>query len=191
MTPVPSFDHVLDQALAAQRNDDVRIFYEYFEVLKGKVRAKATSKVKAAVGESAVVQSALFSLFEDVRHAGLPLDDRDHLGRPALWPLLLRHIERHCDKWNKYYRVRNERGFGGSDSQAGFDPADPRGDALTEGDVRGVCDELAARMTAQESAVFGSWVAGHTLEESAAAVGCSEAKVSYLRKRIRDYLTGR
>jgi DNA-directed RNA polymerase specialized sigma24 family protein len=189
MISVPPFDTVLDQALAGQQNDDVRIFYEYFDALKGKVRAKATKKVKAAVGESAVVQSAIFSLFEDIRIAGIPMNERDDAGRPMLWPLLLRYLERHCDKWNKYYKIRAEQGFGGTESQAGFDPVDPQGDVLSEASVVAICESLAASMTAQEVAVFESWVDGHTLEQSAAEVGCSEAKVSYLRKRIRDSLT--
>ena len=184
----PTFDQVLDSAIHGERSDDVQAFYEYFEALKSKVKAKATARVKSALGESAIVQSAIFSMFEDVRELGIPMDDRDELGRPMLWPLLLRYLERHCDKWNKYYNRRKEQSLGTIGGDRDFDPADSGADAFDEGQIERVCETLTGKLTAEEREIFQLWVAGQSLEQTSQALSCSEAKVSYLRKRIRDLL---
>ena len=135
MSPVPAFDDVLRQALAGLNNDDVRIFYQYFEELRCYARACLSKKAKVMPGSSAVAQSALLSMFADLAVQQIPLSDVDDDGRPALWPLLLRYIERHCDKWNKCYLAKKRRagevslhaaaeGAGGLDR--GIDPADRR-----------------------------------------------------------------
>lgn len=191
-TNTPPFDAVLNQALEGLDNDDVRLFYDYFEVLKAKVGSQLANKVKVGVGESAVLQSALLSMFEDIGNLNIPLGECDDTGRPMHWPLLLSYIERHCDKWNKYYQTKKRGGkvvsFSGSNDAQGIDPADPKGIFVDEAQVNEACDQLFRHLSAQERTVFEHWVEGKSLAESAEKLDCSEAKVSYVRKRIRDLL---
>lgn len=193
-TETPPLDSVIDQALHNVDNDDVRIFYDYFETLKAKVRPRLIQKVKVGVGESAVLQSALVSMFQDVGHAKLPLGDRDADGQPMFWPLLLGYLERHCDKWNKYYQTKKrgagEVRLGGTESHAGLDPADTHGELIDETQVLAACEKLESVLNDEERTVFDLWVEEKTLADTAKAVGCSEAKVSYLRKRIKGLLEG-
>lgn len=188
----PPLDSVIDLALHRVDNEDVRIFYDYFETLKAKVRPRLIQKVKVGVGESAVLQSALVSMFQDVGHARLPLGDRDADGQPMFWPLLLGYLERHCDKWNKYYQTKKRGGvelhYAGTDSRGGLDPADPHGELIDEAKVISACEKLEELLNDEERKVFDMWVEEKTLDETAQALGCSEAKVSYLRKKIRGHL---
>ena len=130
----PPLDSVIEQVLHRVDNDDVRIFYEYFETLKARRWPRLIQKVKVGVGEWAVLQSALVSMFQDVGHARLPLGDCDADLQPMFWPLLLGYLEGHCDKWNKYYQTKKRGGmelhFAGTDSSAGLDPADPHGELI-------------------------------------------------------------
>jgi hypothetical protein len=119
----PSLDKVLEQVLSGVENDDVLVFYQYFDQLRSRVRSKLIAKARASVGESAVLHSALLSMFVDVSSLKIPLNELDSDGRPMLWPLLLKYIERHCNKWNSYYRakkIKQEFPIGpGTDSMAG------------------------------------------------------------------------
>lgn len=185
----PTLDDVLDQALSGIENEDVEVFYQYFDQLRSRVRSKLIVKARTAVGESAILHSALLSMFADVRALRIPLTDVDGDGRPMLWPLLLKYIERHCNKWNSYYRaakVKQEFPIGpSSDSSFGYDPA-ARDAGLDEEEILGLCEQLNSKMTKDEQAVFEDWIQGKTIEESAKRIDCSESKISYLRKRVRD-----
>lgn len=186
---LPSLDVVLEQALSGVNNDDVEVFYQYFDQLRNRVRSKLIVKARTAVGESAILHSALLSMFVDVKTLRIPLTELDSDGRPMLWPLLLKYIERHCNKWNSYYRatkVKQEFPIGpGTDSVAGYDPA-AREAGIDEEEVLDICERLNANLAEDERAAFEDWVQGKTIEESAKRIGCSESKISYLRKRVRD-----
>jgi hypothetical protein len=110
MADTPALEDVLRNALSGLDDDDVRIFYRYFEELKRLARSLLRRKARAFPGESAVAQSALLSLLADASFHQIPLTDVDEEGYPALWPLLLKYIERHCNKWNKYYRAKKRQG---------------------------------------------------------------------------------
>jgi len=109
-----------------------------------------------------------------------------------LWPLLLRYIERHCDKWNKRYqtkkwgacevrseveRVRTPAGVPGS-------PPTRMGRGTARTDLQRLLDSLSP----EEVVVFECWKDQQSLAATALKLGCCEAKVSYLRKAIRERL---
>jgi hypothetical protein len=195
----PPFDDVLKQAVRRVDNEDVRIFYDYFHELKQHARQCLIQKARSHPGASAVVQSALLSMFCDLAVQDIPLSDVDDYGYPMLWPLLLRYLERHCDKWNKYYQLKKRRGvevpIGVADEHGkrGIDPEDYRAGDKEESHVIRRCQELYTRFTDEEHEVFDLWLAGKTLDETAALLKakgrrCGTAKVSYVRKRIRAKL---
>lgn len=191
----PPFDDVLRMAQRREEGEAVRVLYHYFERLKRAVGRQLAGKAKAKVDVSGVVQSALFSLVQDARFAGVPLSDVDADGQPMLWPLLLRYLERHCDKWNKFWTAKKRAGGevpvgpASDDGPAGADPADPRDTDWDDDRLEAACQALEQSLTTEEAGVFQDMVAQKTLDESARRAGCSQAKVSYLRKRIRDLLT--
>ncbi|MCI0407976.1 MAG: hypothetical protein L0191_05320, partial [Acidobacteria bacterium] len=84
MTGIPAFDDVLRQALSGIDNDDVRVFYTYFEELKEHVRRHLRGKARFMPGSSAVAQSALLSMFCDLALQQIPLSDVDEHGYPML-----------------------------------------------------------------------------------------------------------
>ncbi len=183
MTDPPPLDDVLRRAFARVDDDDVRLFYAYFDELKRHARAALGRRARTFPGDSHVAQSALFSLFADAAAGGLPLGDVDADGYPMLWPLLLRYIERHGEKWKKYYRAKkrkaDEVGLG-----VGIDPADHRaGDDLGE-----ALEELHRRLTPRQQRIAALSADGRTLEQIAAEVGCSESLVSLEKKKIRAAL---
>jgi DNA-directed RNA polymerase specialized sigma24 family protein len=189
----PAIDQVLQEALRGLDNEDVRIFYDYFDELKRHARRYLGRKVRTNPGESAVVQSALLSLFCDLSVQDIPLSDVDEHGYPMLWPLLLRYLERHCDKWNKYWQARKRRGVEVPRRAGDLDPPDPGTPDAEESHVIRRCQELYARLTDEEREVFDLWLDGRTLDETAAILQgrgrcCGTSKVSYVRKRIRQKL---
>ncbi len=109
-----------------------------------------------------------------------------------LWPLLLKYIERHCEKWKKYYRAKKRRGpevplASGDPDRAGVDPADHRG-SDDESAVGAALAELYERLTPRQRRVADLSAQGRTLEEIAAELGCSESLVSLEKKAIRRSL---
>jgi hypothetical protein len=66
MTGTPAFDDVLRKARSGLGNDDVRIFYDYFEELQRHTRRHLGRKAQVMPGETAVAHSALLSLFCDL-----------------------------------------------------------------------------------------------------------------------------
>lgn len=193
MADVPAIDDMLRDAFARVNNDDVQLFYAYFEELKGHVRRYLSGKARLFPGESQVAQSALFSMFCDLSMLQVPLQDVDEYGYPMLWPLLLKYIERHCDKWKKYYQTQKRRGTevpigsAGGD-RPGFDPADHRGPVDDEAAVGALLTELYARLTSRQRQVADFSAQGKTLEEIAAELRCSESLVSLEKKAIRKVL---
>lgn len=194
MADTPTLDDALRQALAGVRNDDVDTFYAYFEELKGHVRRYLGRKAKLVTGETAVAQSALWSMFCDVAVQRVPLDEVDDLGYPMLWPLLLKYIERHCDKWNKFFQAKKRRGgetsfsaVGPAGESVGLDPADHRsGDDSAQFDE--LCRSLEAKLTPEEQQVFAARLQDRTLAEIAVQIGRSEGTVVNRLKRIRTLL---
>jgi DNA-binding CsgD family transcriptional regulator len=188
----PPVEEMLRRALA-DVDDDVRLFFAYFEELKDHVRKYLGRKARQSPGESAVAQSALLSLFCDVALQGIPLSDVDEFGYPALWPLLLKYIERHCNKWNKYYRAKKRRGLevslaAGDSSRLGIDPPDHREQADEEAAVGAALETLYARLTPRQQSVADLTATGHTLEAIARQLDCSESLVSLEKKTIRRLL---
>src|SRR5881392_852383 len=110
MSDPPPFDETLRHALARLDDDDVRIFYDYFDELKAQVRKYLGSKAKTMPGTSGIAQSALLSMFCDLAIHKVPLSDVDEYGYPMLWPMLLKYVERHCNKWKAYYRASKRKG---------------------------------------------------------------------------------
>jgi RNA polymerase sigma factor (sigma-70 family) len=193
MADVPAIDDVLRSAFAHVDDDDVRLFYEYFEELKGHVRRYLSGKARLCPGESQVAQSALFSMFCDLSVQQVPLQDVDEHGYPMLWPLLLKYIERHCDKWKKYYRAQKRRGTEvslapASADRVGFDPPDHRASADDQEAVGAALTELYAKLTPRQRQVADLSAQGRTLEQIAAELGCSESLVSLEKKAIRKML---
>jgi hypothetical protein len=193
MAETPTFDEALRQALAGLDNEGVRVFYDYFEDLKRAARRHLGAQARAMPGESAVAQSALLSLFCDVAVQQVPLADVDEHGCPMLWPLLLKYLERHCDKWNKYFLAKKRKGAvaslgAGAAEGPGLDPPDRRAPADDETKFLAAFEELSARLTAEERAVLEGRLRDETLEQIAARIGRSEATVSNRLGRIRAVL---
>ena len=196
MADPPTFDDVLRQALAGLDNEDVRIFYDYFEDLKRRVRAHLGRPAAVVPGPSAVAQSALLSMFCDLAIQQIPLGDVDEYGCPMLWPLLLKYLERHCDKWNKYYLALKrkatvlslEAGRADVEGAPGIDPPDHRAPAEAEAAYIAACEALAARLSAEEQAVLEGRLKDETLEEIAQRIGRCESTVSNRLNHIRAVL---
>jgi hypothetical protein len=190
---VPTLDVMLRQAFARVNDEDVRLFYAYFEELKRHVRGYLTGKARFYPGESHVAHSALFSLFSDLAVQDIPLQDVDEYGYPMLWPLLLKYIERHCEKWKKYYRAKKRRGAevplaGAAADRAGIDPPDYRAPAGDEESVGAALAALYERLTPRQRQVADLSAQGRTLQEIAAELGCSQSLVSLEKKAIRTLL---
>jgi hypothetical protein len=193
MADTPALDHVLRNALSGLDNEDVRLFYSYFEELKGLARSLLRRKARAFPGESAVAHSALLSLLADVTFHQIPLTDVDEEGYPALWPLLLKYIERHCNKWNKYYRAKKRQGKEVAlgthgESQPAVDPADAGPSPAEEAEFAEAWEVLEQRLAPRQYQVATLAAQGRTLEEIARALGCSETTVSNDKKAIRSVL---
>jgi DNA-directed RNA polymerase specialized sigma24 family protein len=193
MAEAPTIDAMLRQAFAQVSGEDVRLFYAYFDELKRHVRRYLTGKARFFPGESHVAQSALFSLFCDLSVQQVPLQDVDEHGYPMLWPLLLKYIERHCEKWKKYYRAQKRRGVevpltSGEPGRAGIDPADYRAPADDEEAVGATLAALYERLTPRQRRVADLSAQGRTLEEIAAELRCSQSLVSLEKKAIRVLL---
>ena len=196
MADPPTFDDVLRQALAGLDNEDVRIFYDYFEDLKRRVRAHLGRPAAVVPGPSAVAQSALLSMFCDLAIQQIPLDDVDEYGCPMLWPLLLKYLERHCDKWNKYYLAlkRNatvlplEPRRAGDEGAPGIDPPDRRAPADAETAWADAVAKLVAQLTKEEQQVLEGRLKDETLEQIALRIGRCESTVSNRLSHIRVVL---
>lgn len=193
MTEPPSLDAMLRSVLQKVDDEDVHLFYGYFDELKGHVNRYLSGKARVFPGASAVAQSALFSLFCDLTLQQVPLSDVDEYGYPMLWPLLLKYIERHCDKWKKYYRAKKRQG-----TELSFSSRDPDGPALDPSDYRAAADEeeavgaalvaLYEKLAPRQRRVADLSAQGRTLEEIATELGCSESLVSLEKKAIRRLL---
>jgi DNA-directed RNA polymerase specialized sigma24 family protein len=187
MADPPTFDHVLTQALAGVNNEDVRIFYDYFEDLKRRVRGHLGRRAAVAPGPSAVAQSALLSMICDLAIQQIPLGDVDEYGCPMLWPLLLKYLDRHCDKWNKYYLALKRKATVQS-LEAGIDPPDPRAPPEAEAAFIAACEALADRLSVEDRAVLEGRLKDETLEEIAQRIGRCESTVSNRLNHIRAVL---
>jgi RNA polymerase sigma factor (sigma-70 family) len=189
----PPFDRVLSQALVGLRDDDVTLFYDYFDELKRHVRRHLHRRARGQPGESAVAHSALVSLFCDVNVQSIPLNDVDEFGYPMLWPLLLKYVERHCEKWNGYYRARKRAGTvvslggGPSPTEGGVDPADYR-DPEDGERFDTLLEQFYGRLSGQERQICELRMHDKTLNQIAQEVGCSEATVSARLRKIRNVL---
>lgn len=193
MDDTPSLDAMLRQSFARVDGDDLRLFYAYFDELKQHVRRYLSGKARLCPGESHVAQSALFSLFCDVAVKDIPLQDVDEYGYPMLWPLLLKYVERHCEKWQKYYRAKKRAGtevrFAGADpDRPGLDPADYRSQVDDEATVGQALTELYQKLSVRQRRIADLSAQGRTLEEIARELGCSESLVSLEKKSIRTLL---
>ena len=193
MADAPSLDDMLRRVLGQVNDDDVRLFYEFFDELKAHVRRYLGYRARKFPGSSAVAQSALFSLFCDLALQQVCLSDVDEHGYPALWPLLLKYLERHCHKWNKYYRARKRKArevslAAGGPGRPAIDPPDHRAPAGDEGEVGAALEALYAKLTPRQRRVAERTAGGHTLAEVAAELGCSQSLVSLEKKTIRRLL---
>src|SRR5262249_54040481 len=152
MAETPPLSDMLRSLFERVDNDDVRLFYQYFDELKTHVRKYLTGKARQVPGTSHVAQSALFSLFCDVVVQQIPLQDVDEHGCRMLRPLLLKDIERQCEKWKKSYRAKKGKGAEVSLAAAdagrpSLDLPDHRGPAGDEEAVGAALDELYERLT--------------------------------------------
>jgi hypothetical protein len=193
MPDAPAIDAMLRDVFHRVDNDDVQLFYAYFDELKRHVQKYLSHKARLMPGTSHIAQSALFSMFCDVTLQQIPLGDVDEYGYPMLWPLLLKYIERHCDKWKKYYTVKKRRG-----TQVSLDTGARSGLAIDTPDRRAPTDDEAAvgealaalyeKLTPRQRRVADLSAQGNTLEEIAAQLRCSESLVSLEKKAIRKVL---
>jgi hypothetical protein len=193
MADTPALEDVLRSALSGIDDDDVRLFYSYFDELKHLARSLLRRKARAFPGESAVAHSALLSMLADVPVQQIPLTDTDEEGYPALWPLLLKYIERHCNKWNKYYRAKKRQGkevpLGAPGGwQPALEPAEPRPSPAEEAEFADAWDMLESKLKPRQREVATLAAQGRTLEEIAQALKCSETTVSNDKKAIRSVL---
>lgn len=194
MEPVaPSLNDLLRRDLSCLNDDDVRLFFDYFDELKRHVRKYLGRRARQFPGESAIAESAFFSLLCDVTPQGIPLADVDEHGYPALWPLLLQYIERHCHKWNKYYRAKKRRGVevplaAGDPSSPGIEPRDHRAPSDEEETVGAILEELYAKLTPRQRRVADLTTADYTLAEIASELQCSQSLISLEKKKIRSLL---
>jgi DNA-directed RNA polymerase specialized sigma24 family protein len=186
MADPPTFDDVLRQALAGLDNADVRIFYDYFEDLKRRVRGHLSRPAAVVPGPSAVAQSALLSMFCDLAIQQIPLGDVDEYGCPMLWPVLLKYLERHCDKWNKYYLTQAHRPP--VSMSPGMDYPDHRAPADAETAWADAVAKLVAQLTKEEQQVLEGRLKDETLEEIAQRIGRAESTVYNRLSRIRAVL---
>ncbi len=190
MSTEPSIDDMLRRAFDRVDDDDVALFYAYLSELKQHVRRHLNRNVRSFPGESGIAQSALFSFFRDAAEQNVPLQDVDEDGYPMLWPLLLKYLERHCEKWKKYFRAKKRSGIVVSADSAGidgatFDMVDHRTPAPDEESIESALVALSARMTERQRQIANLTAAGRTLEQIATEVGCSESLVSLEKKSIR------
>jgi DNA-binding CsgD family transcriptional regulator len=174
-------------------DEDVRLFYDYFEELKQHVRRFLHGKARQMPGESHVAQSALFSMFCDAAIQRLPLQDIDEYGYPMLWPLMLKYIERHCEKWKKYYRAKKRQGHETSlaasePERPDFDPADYRSLPDDESAVGRVLASLYERLSPRQRRVADLTAQGWSIAEIAGDLDCSDSLVSIEKKNIRKLL---
>jgi DNA-directed RNA polymerase specialized sigma24 family protein len=194
MADPPTFDDVLRQALAGLNNEDVRIFYDYFEDLKRRVRSHLGRKAAAVPGESAVAQSALLSMFCDLAIQQIPLDDVDEYGCPMLWPLLLKYLDRHCDKWNKYYLAVKRNAtvlsleVGRAEGAPGIDPRDDRAPPDPETAWADAVAKLVAQLNKEEQEILEGRLKDETLPVIAQRIGRCESTVYNRLSRIRAVL---
>jgi len=181
-------------------NDDIRLFYAYFDDLKRHVRQYLGRKARAMPGETAVAQSALVSLFWDMAMQQIPLSDVDEHGYPMLWPLLLIYVERHCDKWKKYYQAGKRNRTVVSLAASETSSSDATRTALEPSDYRegeeaaerfaAVCEEFYARLTPEEQTICELRMQNKSLTEISQAINRSESTVSDRLQRIRKLLGG-
>lgn len=185
MSDEPAFEATLRSVLAGVNDDDVRIFYAYVEELKREVRKLLRHKPAVAPGESAVAHSALLSLVCDLAVQQIPLSDVDEYGYPMLWPLLLSYVERHCNKWNAYYRAKKRQG---TEISMATDPLDYRASPDQEMGFDSACEALYAKLSAEERTVLEGRLADESLEQIATRLGRSASTVSNRLNRIRAVL---
>jgi DNA-directed RNA polymerase specialized sigma24 family protein len=193
MADTPPFEDILQQALQGLDNEDVRLFYEYFEDLKRKAARGLTGKARVMPGASAVAASALLSLLCDLAALKIPLNDVDDQGRPAVWPLILKYVERHCDKWNKWHEAKMRKGVelslrGATDGSRTIDPEDYRAPAGDEEAFAAALERLCERLSEEERRVLEARLAGKSLAEIALLIGRSENTVSNRLASIREIL---
>jgi hypothetical protein len=193
MADTPPFEDVIQQALQGLDNEDVRLFYEYFEDLKRRAARALTGKARVMPGASAVAASALLSLLCDLAVLKIPLNDVDDQGRPALWPLLLKYVERHCDKWNKWHGAKMRKGVevslhGAANGGRTIDPEDHRAPADEEERFAAALGRLCERLSDEERRVLEARLAGKSLAEIALLIERSENTVSNRLAHIRQVL---
>jgi DNA-directed RNA polymerase specialized sigma24 family protein len=144
-------------------------------------------------GASAVAASALLSFLCDLAVLNIPLNDVDDQGRPALWPLLLKYVERHSDKWNKWHNTAGRKGFevslhGAVDGGHTIDPQDYRAPAGDEEAFEAALERLCERLSDEERRVLEARLAGKSLAEIALLIERSENTVSNRLAHIREVL---
>jgi DNA-directed RNA polymerase specialized sigma24 family protein len=132
-------------------------------------------------------------MLADVPVHQIPLMDVDEEGYPALWPLLLKYIERHCNKWNKYYRAKKRQGKEVAlgthgESQPAVDPAAAGPSPAEEAEFAEAWEVLEQRLAPRQYQVATLAAQGRTLEQIARELGCSETTVSNDKKAIRSVL---
>ncbi len=183
----PPLDETLRQAFAGIDNDDVRLFYEYLDELKQEVRRRLPREAQAFPGSSAIAQSALGSMLADLAWHRIPLSDTDEFGYPMLWPLLLKYVERHCNKWRAYYRTKKRSGQA-VPLQAVGELRDHRESATSEEDFISLCTAFFDKLDPLDQRICQGRLENKSLAEIAAEVGYSDTTVSKRLRRIRDKL---
>src|SRR5262245_18232074 len=116
-------------------------------------------------GASAMAASALLSLLCAVAVLDIPHNDVDNQSRPALWPLLLKYVERHCDKWNKWHQAKMRKGIevslhGAGDGGRTIDPEDYRAPAGDEVAFAAALEWLSERLSEEERRVLEARLGG-------------------------------
>jgi hypothetical protein len=184
---VPDLDQTMRDAFAGIDNEDVRLFYQYIEELKHEVRRRLSHKVKLFPGSSAIAQSALASMILDLIPQKIPLSEVDEYGYPMLWPLLLKYVERHCDKWKKYHQTKGRTGRVVSTEAVG-DLADERARPEAETDFLCLCEGFVQQLDLLDQCILQGRLEDKTLAEIAAHCKCSDTTVSNRLKSIRRKL---
>jgi RNA polymerase sigma factor (sigma-70 family) len=176
----------------AREFDDV--VRDKIEDLKQIARAVLRREARALAAPSDVIQSALLSVLDHAALQQIALAEVDEEGHPALWPLLVSYVERHCRKWNKRWQRQVQR-MGrkvpldaGDESRRPIDPAARGPSPEEETEIKDALEALDRKLTPRQRQVAALSAEGMSLEQIAAKLGCSESTVSNEKKAIRTLL---
>jgi RNA polymerase sigma-70 factor (ECF subfamily) len=189
--PPESFVDLLARLRAGDEEAARKVFRRFSEQLVALARSRLEGPILQKVDAEDVVQSAFGSFF--TRQAEGQFDDLADWD--SLWGLLITITLRKCGHKIERFRaasrnVKREVSFQAQTEQAnagwevmGQEPTPSQGAMLRE-----LIERLVGRLEKHERSIFQLSLQGHTSQEIAAQVGCSERSVQRVMKRVREHL---